>query len=146
MKRVKILIIVLFWGLSNMLFPQDNISYLSNLSATKDSPLFTTYAAAMERSEFTLDEGYHFLFYDSSRGIDFTTDTGGDLCLAFKTGADYVYESKDLYQQPVITVSYPDMVKYHYAPYKNLQVDATFLVYSSHVAVHDIVLRNTGKQ
>ncbi|MBU0711008.1 hypothetical protein KKA87_03665, partial [bacterium] len=138
--------VIALFGLSVSSFARDNVQYLSNLSATKDSPLFTTYAAAMERSEFTLDEGYHFLFYDSSRGIDFTTDTGGDLCLAFKTGADYVYKSKDLYRQPVITVSYPDMVKYRYAPYENLQVDATFLVYSSHVAVHDIVLRNTGKQ
>ncbi|MCG2715300.1 MAG: hypothetical protein L6422_03270, partial [Candidatus Marinimicrobia bacterium] len=87
MKKIKILSIVVFLGLSNMIFAQDDIPYLSNLSATKDLPLFTTYAAAMVRSEFTLDEGYHFLFYDSSRGIDFTTDTGGDLCLAFKTGA-----------------------------------------------------------
>ena len=146
MKKIKILSIILLWGLSNIIFAQNDKPYLSNLNATKDSPLFTTYTAAMERSEFTLDEGYHFLFYDSSRGLDFTTDTGGDLCLAFKKGADYVYETKDLYQQPVITVSYPDMVKYHYAPYENLQVDATFLVYSSHVAVHDIALRNTGKR
>ncbi|MCK4445954.1 MAG: hypothetical protein KAW56_02620, partial [Candidatus Marinimicrobia bacterium] len=139
-------VIIFLLGLTDLPFAQEKITYLSNLSATKDSPLFTTYAAAMERSEFTLDEGYHFLFYDSSRGIDFTTDTGGDLCLAFKIGADYVYESKDLYQQPVITVSYPDMVKYHYTPYENLQVDATFLVYSSHIAVHDVILKNSGKQ
>ncbi|NIW47926.1 MAG: hypothetical protein GWN14_21665, partial [candidate division Zixibacteria bacterium] len=34
-------------------------NYLSNLSASKDDPLFTTYAAALERSEFIVDEGYH---------------------------------------------------------------------------------------
>jgi hypothetical protein len=121
-------------------------NYLSNLHATKDSPLFTTYAAAMERSEFILDEGYHFLFYDSSCGIDFTTDTGGDLCLAFKKGDDYIYESKDFYRQVVINTSYPDMVKYYYTPFENLQVGATFFVYNSHVAIHDIVLKNIGKQ
>lgn len=32
--------------------------YLSSLSATKNSPLYTTYCAVMERSEFTLDEGW----------------------------------------------------------------------------------------
>jgi hypothetical protein len=47
--------------------------FLSSLQATKDDPLFTTYAAAMERSEFTLDEGYHLTHYDTSRGIEFTT-------------------------------------------------------------------------
>lgn len=146
MKKLIILSVAMLIGCLRVLSARDNIPYLSNLFATKNSPIYTTYAAAMERSEFTLDEGYHFLFYDSSCGIDFTTDTGGDLCLAFKKGADYVYESQNLYRQPVITVSYPDMVKYHYAPYEKLQVDATFLVYSSHVAVHDIVLKNTGKQ
>jgi hypothetical protein len=119
--------------------------FLSDLTADRHSPVFTTYAAAMDRSEFTLDEAYHFLFYDSTKGIDFTTDTGGDLCLAFKKGAEYVYQSGSFFRQPVITASYPDMVKYHYAPYENIEVDATFLVYSSHVAIHDIVVKNTGK-
>ncbi|MCK4297417.1 MAG: hypothetical protein KAX28_12275, partial [Candidatus Marinimicrobia bacterium] len=61
-------VIIFLLGLTDLPFAQEKITYLSNLSATKDSPLFTTYAASMERSEFTLDEGYHFLFYDSSRG------------------------------------------------------------------------------
>lgn len=120
--------------------------FLSNLNAAKNTAIFTTYAAAMERSEFTLDEGYHFLYYDSTRGIDFTTDTGGDLCLGFKIGADFIYESRDFARQPVITVSYPDMVKYHYAPFQNLNVDVSFVVHSSHIAFQDIIMRNTGKQ
>ncbi|MFA4906806.1 MAG: trehalase family glycosidase [archaeon] len=119
---------------------------LSNLNATKNSALFTTYAAAMERSEFTLDEGYHFLFYDSTRGVDFTTDTGGNLCLAFKNGADYIYESRDFYSQPVVTASYPDMVKYNYAPFQNLEVEATFIVHSSHIAFQELLLKNTGNR
>lgn len=120
--------------------------YLSNLSATKSSSLYTTYAAAMERSEFILDEGYHFAFYDSSRGIDFTTDTGGDLCLAFKKGSQYVYELKDMYREPVITTSYPDIVKYYYFPFKDIKIDATFLVYSSRVALLDIIIHNLSQQ
>jgi len=77
--------------------------YLSNLSATKDSPLYTTYAAAMERSEFTLDEGYHFLFYDAARGADFVTDNAGDWCLGFRQGTKYVSAIKDMASAPVIT-------------------------------------------
>ena len=127
-------------------FSQGQGPYLSHLNATKDSPVYTTYAAAMERSEFTLDEGYHFLFYDTTRGADFITDTGGDLCLAFKRGADYVYPLGSLSSEPVITASYPDMVKYFYFPFADLRVDATFCVYSSHLAVWDLQLQNTGIQ
>ncbi len=126
------------------IFAQEESAFLSNLSATKDSPIYTTYAAAMQRSEFALDEGYRFMFYDTSRGLDFFTDTGGDNCLAFKKGADYIYKLKDMAQEPVITVNYPDMVRYHYSPFKDLRVDATFLVQSSHMAIQDITLSNTG--
>jgi hypothetical protein len=142
------LVYFLLFLLSNFIvypgFAQSNKPFLSNLSATKDSPLYTTYAAAMERSEFTLDEGFHFMFYDPEQGIDFTTDTGGDWCLAFKRGANYVYELKNMFKQPLITASYPDMVKYEYYPFEDVKVNVTFLVYSSRIAIQDITLTNTG--
>ncbi len=120
--------------------------YLSRLNATRESPLYTTYAAALERSEFALDEGYHFRYYDSTRGIDFTTDTGGDLCLAFLRGADYVYESDRFAREPVITLSYPDMVRYFYFPYSDVRVEAVFLVQSSHIAVQEVKITNIGRE
>jgi len=120
--------------------------YLSNLNATKDSPLYATYAAAMERSEFALDEGYQFVFYDSSQGIDFTTDTAGDWCLAFRKGADFVYTLDQMYREPVITLSYPDMVRFHYFPFEDIRVEVTFLVYSSHVGIQDVEIANQGTE
>ncbi len=120
--------------------------YLSNLHATKDSPLYTTYAAAMARSEFTLDKGYHFVFYDSTRGADFTNETGGSLCLAFKKNGKFVYALKDMYRQPVITASYADMVLYTFLPFEDIQVDVTFLVYSSHHALQAIDVKNLGSK
>lgn len=120
--------------------------YLSNLSATKDDPIYTTYAAALERSEFTLDEGYHFLFYDSTRGADFVSDKAGDICIAFKKKSKYVYVLKDLYREPVISHSYPDMVKYCYLPFEDIEVDVAFLVVSSRMALMDVTVRNPGQQ
>ncbi|NIT57830.1 MAG: hypothetical protein GWN00_16855, partial [Aliifodinibius sp.] len=125
---------------------QAKTHYLSNLSATKNSPLYTTYAAAIERSEFTLDQGYHFRFYESSRGADFITDKAGDICLAFKKGDEYVYELADMAEEPVITASYPDLVRYHYFPFPNIRVEAIFLVYSSRVALLDITIQNNGEE
>lgn len=125
-------------------FAQSNKQFLSNLAATKDSPLFTTYAAAMERSEFTLDEGFHFMFYNTEKGVDYTTETAGDWCLAFKRGAEYVYELKNMFKEPLISVSYPDMLKYEYYPFADIKVDVTFMVYSSRIAIQDITFTNTG--
>jgi hypothetical protein len=116
--------------------------FLSNLSADKRSPLYTTYAAAMERSEFTLDEGYHFLFYDSARGAEFTTDNAGDWALAFRKDGKYVYALNEMAQEPVVTVSYPDFVRYHFYPFDKLRADVSFLTYSSRIAIQDIVVTN----
>lgn len=131
--------------LSSILIAQQK-PFLSNLNATKNSPLYTTYAAAMERSEFMLDEGYHFLFYDSTRGTDFVTDKAGDWSIGFRKGTKYVSSINEMYKEPVITTSYPDLVKYNFYPFENIKVDVVFLVYSSHIAIQDITLTNFGSQ
>ncbi len=123
-------------------FSQPRPPFLSSLSATKDAPLYTTYAAPMERSEFTLDKGYHFVFYDSTRGADFTNAAGGDICLGFKMGSKYVYALRDMARQPVITASFADMVQYTFYPFDSIRVNVTFLVHSSHSAVQVIDVRN----
>ena len=126
--------------------PAPGKPYLSNLQATAHSPLYATYAAAMERSEFTLDEGYHFLFYDSTRGAEFVTDNAGTWAVGFKKGSRFVYEVGSMAQAPVITASYADMVTYSFRPFADVLVNATFLVQSSHLAVHDLAITNTGTE
>lgn len=125
---------------------QTEKSFLSNLSVTKDVPLYTTYAAAKERSEFTVDEGYHFLFSDSMRGADFVTDNAGDWCLGLKKDAKYVSALKDMFQEPVITASYTDIVKYFYFPFEHIKVDVTFLVYSSRIAIQEVAVTNLSPE
>ncbi len=136
-----LLIFVIF--LSGCTAPEQDGFLLSNLHAGAGTPLYTTYAAAMERSEFVLDEAYEFHFYNSQEGIDFTTDTGGDICIGFIIDGRWYYKLEDMYKAPAITVSYPDMVGYHYFPVEGLRADITFLVKSSHTAVMDISLKNT---
>lgn len=121
--------------------------YLSNLQATANSPIYTTYTAAMERSEYALDEGYEMMFYNPKRGIEFTTDTGGDIALGFKINDKWVYKIEDMYKAPIITLSYPDMVTYQYYPIEGLRADVTFLVQSSYTAIYDIKVTNeTNKE
>lgn len=116
--------------------------YLSNLHATKSDPLFTTYAAPLSRSEFIIDEGYQFKFYEPENGVDFETDTGGEMALAFKLGDQVRYYLKSMSNEPVITTSYSDLVKYNYEPFDDIRVNVTFQVYSSSIAIQNIKVTN----
>ena len=41
--------------------------YLGALLASRDTPVFTTYAAAPARSEYRLDHAYQFMWFDDGR-------------------------------------------------------------------------------
>jgi hypothetical protein len=138
------LLVLLVGVMASVVGAQDH--FLSALNADKNDPLFTTYAAAMQRSEFVLDEGFEFVFYDSSRGADFTTDTAGDWCMAFKMGPEYVYTIDDMVAEPVITTSYPDLCQYHFEPLKDIKVTVFFLSYGSTLALRDVDIENTGRE
>jgi len=120
-------------------------SFLSNLQATESDPIYTTYAASTERSEFIVDQGYQFVWYIPDKGVNFETDKAGNLHLAFKIKTDFKYLLKHLYKKPTITASYSDLVKYFYYPYENVKCDAFFLVYSSRFAIHEITIINESQ-
>ena len=122
--------------------PTPDPLFMSKLKADAQFPLFTTYAAAAERSDFVLDEGYEFRYYIDSLAPDFITDNGVDLGIAFKLGDELVYRVEDMYLPPVITVSYPDMVEFVCFPFNNIRAEGTFLVYSSQIAILDWKMTN----
>ncbi len=114
--------------------------FLSHLHATASSPVYTTYAAALERSSFLLDEGYHLRFHDPARPLAYTTDAAGDWGIGFVLDGREVRAVRDFAAAPVITVSYGDVVRYAFEPFPGIRVEATFLVYSSRVAVQELVI------
>lgn len=116
--------------------------YLSNLSADKDHPIYTTYAAPMSRSEYKIDQGYQLMWYDENRGVDFITSDGGDISLAFKFKGELRYKLQQFYEEPVITASYSDLVKLYFYPYQNIKVEIFFDVYSSRIAIQDVKITN----
>lgn len=119
-------------------------AFLSNLSATKNDPVYTTYAAVLERSEFILDEGYQLVWYEAQRGVNFETDQAGALCLAFKRNGEIRFFLEQMHAAPVITASYSDLVKYYYYPFEDIRVEAFFLVYSSRIAIQEVIIHNKG--
>ncbi len=125
--------------LTEMLYSQQ---YLSDLNAGKDDPIYTTYAAPLNRSEFIVDEGYTFKWYDLQDGIDFETNNGGSLCIGFKLNGEFRYYLNEFYTEPLITTSYSDLVKYYYYPFEGIRVEIFFDVYSSRIAIQDINITN----
>lgn len=117
-------------------------AYLTNLEAGKDDPIYTTYAAPLSRSEFVIDEGYIFKWYDSQDGIDFETDNGGSICIGFKLNGEFRYYLHEYFAEPLITTSYSDLVKYYYYPFEGILVEIFFDVYSSRIAIQDIHITN----
>lgn len=100
MEKLSVILIILAAGF--FVSCQIKANYLSSLQAGKYCQLYTTYAAAQERSDFILDEGYEFKYEQDSLGADFTTDTGGDICLGFLKNGKWVYRVADMYKPPVI--------------------------------------------
>src|SRR5215813_14771575 len=123
---------------------QPHAPFLSNLKAGQHFPIYTGYAAAMKRSNFTLDEGYRLQYDIDSLGADFITDNGGDIGFAIGENNKWVYNVADMYAKPVITISYPDMVVYHYYPIRGVRVEVTMVVHSSKAAFWQLEITNEG--
>jgi hypothetical protein len=120
--------------------------FLSDLSATAGDPLYTTYAAPLERSTFAPDQGYQFRFFRGHRGLVFKTAQAGNLSMAFKMNGTVRYFRRQMNAPPVITASYPDLVTYRFQPYRDVQVRSTFQVYSSQLAIQKIAITNNRSE
>lgn len=120
--------------------------WLSQLSAGKDFPIYTTYAAAQGRSDYLLDQGYEFRYDREQFGADFITDTGGDIAFGFRRNGQWVYKVSEMAVAPVITASYPDMVSWVFQPFGDVRVKARFFTYSSRSAMVDFEITNVGKE
>jgi len=117
-------------------------NFLSNLSATENGPIYTTYNAAMNRSEYIINEGYQFVWYDPAKGLSFETKQAGEIGLIFKMNDIVLYKLQQYYKKPVITASYSDLVKFYYYPFRNIKVEEFFLVYNSRIAIREIKITN----
>ena len=118
--------------------------FLSHLNATKSDALFTTYAAPPGRSEYKSDQGYQFQWTDEESGIGFISSNGPNMGLAFLIDNRLIYNLGEHATEPTVVTSYSDLVKFRYSPVPGLRVDATFVVYSSTLAILQYNLSNTG--
>lgn len=135
----------LFLALLSTVAPQSQAQpFLSSLNANRHSPLYATYAAAMERSSFLLDKGYHFAFYDSTKPLSFLNESAGEWGFAFRMDEKTVSRPQEMAREVGISASYPDLVLSSFSPFDEVEVRSAFLVYSSRVALHELVFENKG--
>jgi len=120
--------------------------YLSHLQVSSEDPLYSTYAAPLERSSYKLDQGYQMLWNDPGRGIDFISSDGPNLGMAFGIGDQVRYTLQEMHAKPIVTATYSDMVRFHYRPFRELAVEVFFDVYSSSTALREYSIQNTGTE
>lgn len=117
-------------------------NFLSNLSATKEDPIYATYAAPLERSEFLIDEGYQFIFYKPERGIEFETDNAGIWSMAWRMGSQVRWRLRDMAREPIVRTSYSDLVRFDFQPFPDILVGILFITHSSRIALQDVTITN----
>lgn len=116
------------------------------LNARADDPLFTTYAAAKERSRLYGDKAYFMNYFSEDEPITFTSQYAGDWFICWKINNVVIDEIWKYYEKPVIVASFPDMAVLKFSPFEGIDVEATFFVFSSSVALIDMVIKNTSEE
>ena len=139
MTKQKILISIAFLLALNL-----QSQYLSNLKATRNSPIFTTYAAPMESSNYVLDQGYRFMWTHPQEPLGFTTQHAGVLFLAFEKDQEFKWQSGNFHKQAIITTSYSDLMQYSFYPFENIRINCFFNVYNSQTIIWEIEVINEG--
>lgn len=114
------------------------------ISADGTDPVYTTYTAAMERSQLYGDKGYKMDHYSMDEPLHYFSDKGGRIFTLWEVNDVVVDKMADLHSRPVAKASFSDMVLLEYELWPGIEVAETFMVYSSDLAVVDITLKNTS--
>jgi hypothetical protein len=134
-------LLIFFLPFGNFMYSQ---AYLSNIFFNEDNPVYSTYAASLERSEYILNQSYQMVWFDPEKPVSFDSQQWGSWSVIFRRGDEIRSQLNQYYQKPVITASYSDMVKFFYYPFRDLRSENYFLVYSSRFAVQEMKLFNLG--
>jgi len=114
------------------------------IRAGANDPLFTTYAASMSRSRFFADKAYFMDYFTPDRPITYSSQYAGDLAVVWKFNNMVINRIRDFARPPVVVASFPDMAVMEYEPFKDVQVQEVFCVYSSGSALIELHVNNRG--
>lgn len=115
------------------------------INAGATSPLYTTYAATINRSRLYGDKAYKMDYYSPGEPLNFSSDHAGRIFTSWRVNSVVVDKMSKYYSAPVVKASFPDMALIEYDLWKGLHVEELFFVYSSSIAMVDITLTNTSE-
>ncbi len=115
------------------------------IRARADDPLFTTYAAAKDRSRLYADKAYFMNYFTPDRPITYSSQDAGDWSTIWRIGNVVVDKVNQFQEPPVVVASFPDMAVLEYEPFAGVKVQEVFCVYSSGAAIVDLHMKNVGK-
>lgn len=119
-------------------------SYL-RINAKAEDPLYTTYAATIERSRLYGDKAYKMDYYTDCFPVNYSGDQAGKFYSVWEIDQVVVNRTGEFYSKPVVTASFPDMAILEYEPFKGIHVQETFFVYSSNIALVNMQIRNVDE-
>ncbi len=114
------------------------------MAAGATDPLYTTYAAAMSRSQLYGDKAYKMDYYSDCMPVTYSSDHAGRMFCIWKVDDVVIPRIGEYLVKPVVRYSFPDMAILDYEPFRGIKVKETFFVYSSSIALVDLEIRNTG--
>ncbi len=148
--KVFIPIIYLSFCYFLVLFPIDLFSQklvvsdpYMEIRAEAEDPLYTTYAAAMDRSRLYGDKAYKMVYYSDCDPLHYTTDQGGRIYNVWMVNKLVIDQVGKYHKKPVVIASFPDMAILEYEPFEGIRVQECFFVYSSSIALSQVVIENT---
>ncbi len=112
------------------------------LNAAQNDPLYTTYTACIERSGLYSDKGYKMDYSSGNKPINYSSDQSGSIFSIWEVNQVVIKNMDEYHSPPVITTSFPDMAIAEYKPWMGLEVQETFFVYSSDLAIVNIHISN----
>lgn len=113
------------------------------IHADKNDPLYTTYAASMERSRLYGDKAYKMDYYSGCFPVNYSTDHAGRITLIWMIDKLAIMSMNQFYKKPIVIASFPDMAVMEYQPVRKIKVQETFLVYSSTLSMVSLHISNS---
>jgi len=116
------------------------------INANAHDPLYTTYAASMERSQLYGDKAYKMDYYSESEPLAYYGDQAGRFYTMWLVDKLAIDKISRYYIKPVVKASFPDLAILEYQPFENINVQETFFVYSSGIAMVNMVITNESEK
>jgi hypothetical protein len=112
------------------------------LQALANDPLYTTYAASMDRSRLYGDKAYKMDYYSDCSPMNYSSDRAGRIYSVWMVNKLVIDKISKFYQKPIVVASFADMAIVEYQPFAGIKVQECFFVYSSTLALVQLHIEN----